>query len=175
MNTYAVFSRNTFLCEKALKIEISKDAQHWQAIAREYADEYLQPHEVEAELNDGVLPDEVTKRNKNRAIELGFSEIDVPKSHGGLELLDSAAFVIYFQRFGLDAFVIPFNAGKQPEFNRMKNHSFLIKQRGKRLESQAGWNVNRLLDRCRIGWFFGVGNNIQINAGHTNGKKNQYE
>jgi len=26
-----------------LKIEISKDAQHWQAIAREYADEYLQP------------------------------------------------------------------------------------------------------------------------------------
>ncbi|MDH3551724.1 MAG: acyl-CoA/acyl-ACP dehydrogenase, partial [Gammaproteobacteria bacterium] len=46
----------------------------------------LQPHEVEAELNDGVLPTEITARNKKRAIELGFSAIDVPKSHGGLEL-----------------------------------------------------------------------------------------
>jgi alkylation response protein AidB-like acyl-CoA dehydrogenase len=69
-----------------LKIELSESANHWQKIAREYADEYLQPHEVEAELNDGVLPAEITKRNKNRAIELGFSAIDVPKAYGGLEL-----------------------------------------------------------------------------------------
>jgi acyl-CoA dehydrogenase len=80
-----------------LKIEISKDAQHWQAIAREYADDYLQPHEVEAELNDGVLPDEITKRNKKRAIELGFSEIDVPKSHGGLELSMESQVAIWEQ------------------------------------------------------------------------------
>ena len=66
-----------------MKIELSEDARRWQAIAREYADEYLQPHEVEAELNDGVLPDDITKRNRTRAIELGFSEIDVPRSHGG--------------------------------------------------------------------------------------------
>jgi alkylation response protein AidB-like acyl-CoA dehydrogenase len=69
-----------------LKIELSDSARKWQQIAREYADEYLQPHEVEAELNDGVLPAEITKRNKQRAIELGFSAIDVPKAHGGLEL-----------------------------------------------------------------------------------------
>jgi acyl-CoA dehydrogenase len=69
-----------------LKIELSEDARRWQAIAREYADEYLQPHEVEAELNDGVLPDDITKRNQTRAIELGFSEIDVPKSQGGRAL-----------------------------------------------------------------------------------------
>ena len=69
-----------------MKIELSDSANHWQKIAREYADEYLQPHEVEAELNDGVLPAEITKRNKNRAIELGFSAIDVPKAYGGLEL-----------------------------------------------------------------------------------------
>lgn len=69
-----------------MKIELSDNALKWQAIARQYADEYLQPHEVEAELNDGVLPDETTKRNKKRAIELGLSAIDVPKSHGGLEL-----------------------------------------------------------------------------------------
>ena len=69
-----------------MKIELSDTARKWQAIAREYADEYLQPHEIEAELNDGVLPDDITKRNKQRAIELGFSAIDVPKAHGGLEL-----------------------------------------------------------------------------------------
>jgi alkylation response protein AidB-like acyl-CoA dehydrogenase len=69
-----------------VKIELSDNAQKWQAIAREYADEYLQPHEVEAELNDGVLPAEITKRNKARAIELGFPAIDVPRAHGGLEL-----------------------------------------------------------------------------------------
>ena len=69
-----------------MKIELSESARKWQAIARDYADEYLLPHEVEAELNDGVLPAEITKRNKQRAIELGFSAIDVPKAYGGLEL-----------------------------------------------------------------------------------------
>ena len=69
-----------------MKIELSNNAVKWQTIAREYADNYLQPHEIEAELNDGVLPAEITKRNKARAIELGFSAIDVPKAHGGLEL-----------------------------------------------------------------------------------------
>ncbi len=79
-------SRNIIRYENAVNIEISKDAQTWQKIAREYADDYLQPHEVEAELNEGALAPEVTKRNKQRAIELGFTAIDVPKSHGGLEL-----------------------------------------------------------------------------------------
>lgn len=69
-----------------MHIELSKDALAWQEIARDYADNYLQPHEVDAELNDGVLPDELTQRNKQRAIELGFTAIDVPRSHGGLEL-----------------------------------------------------------------------------------------
>jgi hypothetical protein len=49
-----------------VKIELSENALKWQAIAREYADEYLQPHEVEAELNDGVLSAEITARNKKR-------------------------------------------------------------------------------------------------------------
>ncbi len=69
-----------------MEIELTEDARKWQRIAREYADNYLQPHEVEAELNDGVLPAEITARNKKRAIDLGFTTIDVPKSHGGLEL-----------------------------------------------------------------------------------------
>jgi len=69
-----------------VRIDISEEAQKWQAVAREYADRYLQPHEIEAELNGGELPADITKRNKARAIELGFTLIDVPKKHGGLEL-----------------------------------------------------------------------------------------
>ena len=69
-----------------MNIELPQSALDWQAKAREYADDYLQPHEVEAELNGGVLPEETSKRNKMRAIELGFSAIDVPKKWGGLEL-----------------------------------------------------------------------------------------
>ncbi|MDH3266331.1 MAG: acyl-CoA/acyl-ACP dehydrogenase [Gammaproteobacteria bacterium] len=69
-----------------MKIELNESVLAWQAKARDYADNYLQPHEVEAELNDGVLPAEITARNKKRAIELGFSAIDVPKKYGGLEL-----------------------------------------------------------------------------------------
>ena len=69
-----------------MKLNLSDNVIEWQQRAREYADEYLQPHEVEAELNEGVLPAEISKRNKKRAIELGFSAMDVPKSYGGLEL-----------------------------------------------------------------------------------------
>ncbi len=69
-----------------MKIELTESARRWQALAREFADDYLKPHEVEAELNEGALPVDITKRNKARAIELGFSAMDVPKSHGGLEL-----------------------------------------------------------------------------------------
>ena len=69
-----------------MNIDLSDSALEWQAKAREYADEYLQPHEVEAELNSGVLDREITQRNKKRAIELGFSAIDVPENWGGLAL-----------------------------------------------------------------------------------------
>jgi len=42
-----------------MKIELSDSAVEWQKKARNYADEYLQPNEVEAELNNGCLPAEV--------------------------------------------------------------------------------------------------------------------
>ena len=69
-----------------MQIPLSQDARKWQRIARQYADDYLKPHEVEAELNDGVIAADTEARNTERAIELGFTAIDVPKSHGGLEL-----------------------------------------------------------------------------------------
>lgn len=69
-----------------MKLDLTRSALEWQAKAREYADTLLQPHEIEAELNRGELPANVRKKQKSRAIELGFSAMDVPKSHGGLEL-----------------------------------------------------------------------------------------
>ena len=69
-----------------MNIDLPDSARQWQAKAREFANDYLQPHEVEAELNEGVLPDDVQKRNKLRAIELGFAAMDVPREFGGLEL-----------------------------------------------------------------------------------------
>jgi alkylation response protein AidB-like acyl-CoA dehydrogenase len=69
-----------------LKIELSESAIAWQQKAREYADEFLQPYEVQAELNGGVLPADIVAKQKKRAIELGFSAIDVPQAYGGLEL-----------------------------------------------------------------------------------------
>jgi len=80
-----------------LKIQLSKEAQNWQKKARDYADNYLQPHEVEAELNEGILPKEITQRNKARAIELGFTTIDVPKDYGGLELSKTEQVAIWEQ------------------------------------------------------------------------------
>ena len=69
-----------------MEIKLNDQAKKWQKIAREYADKYLQPHEIEAELNNGELSKELTQRNKKKAIDLGFTAIDVPQSYGGLGL-----------------------------------------------------------------------------------------
>lgn len=58
----------------------------WQRKAREFAETYLIPHEETAEFNDGVIPKEIHARNRAMGIELGFSRMDVPLEHGGLQL-----------------------------------------------------------------------------------------
>jgi alkylation response protein AidB-like acyl-CoA dehydrogenase len=68
-----------------LKIKLGEDARAWQETAREFA-ELLQPFEVEAELHAGELPPDIRKQHKKRAIDLGFSAMDVPKAFGGLQL-----------------------------------------------------------------------------------------
>ena len=69
-----------------MKIELDAQALAWQRKAREFAEDVLQPHEVEAELNGGNLPAEVRAAHKKKALALGFSRMDVPQAHGGLEL-----------------------------------------------------------------------------------------
>jgi alkylation response protein AidB-like acyl-CoA dehydrogenase len=60
--------------------------REWQEKARRFAEEELIPFELEAEMNQGRLPAEVSERHKHMAIELGFSSMDVPGAYGGLGL-----------------------------------------------------------------------------------------
>lgn len=63
----------------------SPETLEWQRKAREFAEELI-PFEETAELNEGLLPKDVTARHRATGIELGFSRLDVPREHGGLQL-----------------------------------------------------------------------------------------
>lgn len=69
-----------------MDLVLSDIARQWQQKARRFTEEELQPWEVEAELNAGVIPAEISKKHTELAIELGFSKMDVPRQFGGLEL-----------------------------------------------------------------------------------------
>lgn len=69
-----------------MKIMLDATATAWQQKARQFAEQELIPFEVEAEMNGGVIAPEVRARHKKRAIELGFSCMDVAPEYGGLAL-----------------------------------------------------------------------------------------
>ena len=69
-----------------MELSLSASVKEWQAKARNFAERELQPWEVEAELNDGDIPEEVRQRHRRLAVELGFSRMDVPERYGGLAL-----------------------------------------------------------------------------------------
>ncbi len=69
-----------------MKIQLDKGALAWQEKSRRFVDAELIPSEVEAEMNQGKLPVEVSLRHKKMAIDLGFSRMDAPLKHGGLAL-----------------------------------------------------------------------------------------
>ena len=69
-----------------MEISLHKSALEWQAKARNFAEQELQPLELEAEFNEGVIPPEIRQRHRQLAIDLGFSRMDVPERYGGLEL-----------------------------------------------------------------------------------------
>ena len=64
-------------------IELSPDELDLQKRARDFVDSELIPHEVEAELNRGRLPEAVLVRQRDGARALGLLGISVPTSHGG--------------------------------------------------------------------------------------------
>ena len=65
---------------------MSDEDREVQARAREFADEELIPHEVEAELHGGALPEEVARRHRERAREIGLTAINMPRELGGAGL-----------------------------------------------------------------------------------------
>ncbi len=71
------------------------DVDLWQAKMRAFANDELIPYEVEAELNNGVLPEDVRDRHRQLALEFGLPRMDVPKAYGGLELSNVAQVSIW--------------------------------------------------------------------------------
>src|ERR687895_2769391 len=65
---------------------MSTESRALQKRVRAFVDEELIPHEVEAEMNGGVLPDEVKERHKKKVQELGLRAINMPRELGGAGL-----------------------------------------------------------------------------------------
>ncbi len=69
-----------------MKIQLDPIALEWQRKARAFAERELIPHEIEAELNAGKIPDAIERAHHQQALDLGFGAMDVPENHGGLGL-----------------------------------------------------------------------------------------
>ncbi|MDG1164168.1 MAG: acyl-CoA/acyl-ACP dehydrogenase [Porticoccaceae bacterium] len=67
-----------------MDIQHSQSTREWQRRVRQFVDEDLIPWEVEAELNNGVIPKQASEKMQTNAIALGLSRMDAPVEHGGL-------------------------------------------------------------------------------------------
>jgi len=68
-----------------MHIDLPKNAKKWAAIAEGFLEKTM-PWEVEAEMNEGKLPEKIDMEHRQMAIDLGLSSMDMPKSYGGQEL-----------------------------------------------------------------------------------------
>ncbi len=69
-----------------MTFQLPPDAARWRDRARRFAEEELRPFEIEAEMNEGKIAPEDRAAHRRAAIAMGLPLMDVPKSHGGLEL-----------------------------------------------------------------------------------------
>jgi acyl-CoA dehydrogenase len=69
-----------------MNFNLSSEARQWQEKLRAFVDRELIPHELEAEMNEGRIAPAIAARHERLAVEMGLPRVDVPKSHGGLEL-----------------------------------------------------------------------------------------
>ncbi len=67
-----------------MEIQHSEKTLAWQKKVREFVESLLIPWEIEAELNQGIIPDDVAQNMQTHAINLGLSRMDAPKAFGGL-------------------------------------------------------------------------------------------
>ena len=69
-----------------MEIKHNAETMEWKNKIRSFADEYLIPWEIEAEMNNGIIPEKASKLMQDKAIELGLSKMDAPAEFGGLDL-----------------------------------------------------------------------------------------
>ncbi len=68
-----------------MRIDLPENAKKWASIAEGFLEKTM-PWEVEAEMNEGKLPEKVDAEHRQMAIDLGLSSMDMPKSYGGQDL-----------------------------------------------------------------------------------------
>ena len=68
-----------------MHINLPKNALDWIDVAKGFL-ETTMPWEVEAEMNEGKIPDDIDKKHRQMAIDLGLSSMDIPKELGGRAL-----------------------------------------------------------------------------------------
>jgi acyl-CoA dehydrogenase len=83
-----------------MTFSLPADAVHWADKARAFVDSELKPLELEAEMNDGRIPDTARKAHESACIAMGLTLMDVPKAKGGLAfpILTQVAIVEQFGR-----------------------------------------------------------------------------
>jgi alkylation response protein AidB-like acyl-CoA dehydrogenase len=68
-----------------MHIDLPENAKKWTSIAEGFLGKTM-PWEVEAEMNEGKLPEKIDAEHRQMAIDLGLSSMDIPKSYGGQDL-----------------------------------------------------------------------------------------
>jgi alkylation response protein AidB-like acyl-CoA dehydrogenase len=68
-----------------MHINLPNEVQEWIKIAEGFLQKTM-PWEVEAEMNEGKVPQEIDSEHRQMAIDLGLSGMDMPKNIGGKEL-----------------------------------------------------------------------------------------
>lgn len=83
-----------------MTFSLPPEAVSWRDKARHFVDSELEPFELEAEMNEGRIPDAARKAHERACIEMGLTLMDVPKDRGGLQLpiLTQVAIVEQFGR-----------------------------------------------------------------------------
>ena len=70
---------------QSMHINLPSEVQEWIKIAEGFLQKTM-PWEVEAEMNEGKVPQEIDSEHRQMAIDLGLSGMDMPKNIGGKEL-----------------------------------------------------------------------------------------
>ncbi len=77
-----------------MHIDLPENAKKWTSIAEGFLEKTM-PWEVEAEMNEGKLPEKTDAEHRQMAIDLGLSSMDIAKSYGGQGLSSLEQVVVW--------------------------------------------------------------------------------